>query len=173
MADIDQQPRKDLAYTEAIEKLKELAKSANTCMMHTHLGTFPDNCRPMALQDVDEQGMLWFISSSESEKNNDIQSDPRVALTFQNNSNWEYLALYGTAEIHKDKNLIEKYWTDFANAWFEGMDDPRITIISIKPETGHYWDTKHGKVLSTVKAVFSAVTGAKNDDGGVDGELKI
>ena len=173
MADIDVQPTKNLAFADAVKKIKELSEDSNSCMFITNLKSSTPGVRPMALQECDEAGTLWYISSSESNKNREIKDNPEVLITFQNNSKWEYLSLNGTASIHTDKSLIEKYWTDFARAWFDGKDDPRITIISVQPDGGHYWDTQHGKVVSGIKAVFSAITGAKNDDGGVDGKLTL
>lgn len=66
MADIDQQPSKDLASKEAIKKLIEIGEESNSCMFHTNLNTFPGHCRPMAVQEVDDEGNMWFVSSTES-----------------------------------------------------------------------------------------------------------
>ena len=68
----EQSPREDLNNQEAIAKLKELAEKAGTCMFCTNLAQFPHTSRPMALQEVDETGKLWFISSTESNKNMQI-----------------------------------------------------------------------------------------------------
>ena len=38
-------------------------------MFCSKLNQFPHASRPMALQEVDETGKLWFISSTESHKN--------------------------------------------------------------------------------------------------------
>jgi general stress protein 26 len=169
----EESPREDLQNTEAVKKLKELAEKAKNCMFTSDLQQFPQSTRPMALQEVDSEGNLWFISSKESKKNKEIQHDNRVALYFQNNSTYEFLVVNGTASIHTDKATIDKYWTDFANAWFDGKDDPNVTIISIKPTDCDYWDTQDGKIVSFIKMSFKAITGTKGDDGGVEGKLNI
>jgi len=173
MADIDQQPSENLISTKAIEKLQDIAKDARTSMLHTNLNAFPNSCRPMSLQTADEEGNLWYLSSSESSQNEEIAKDSRVQVTFQNNSNYEYLVVHGHAEILKDKATIDKYWTEFANAWFDGKEDPRVTVIKVKPEGGYYWDTQNGKIIASMKMLFSAITGADIDDGGVSGKLKL
>ena len=53
------------------------------------------------------------------------------------------------------------------------MDDPRVTVLSITPDEGHYWQTESGKVVSFVKMSLSALTGSKLSDGGVDGQLNV
>ena len=173
MADIEQQPRQDLNGAAAGKKIHEIAKDARMCMFATDVTNFPGDVRPMAIQKVDEDGTFWFLSSSASEKNRDIARDPRVVLTFQNDDKSSYLSLSGKASVHTDKATIDKYWTAFAKAWFDGKDDPRVTVISVKPERGHYWETKSGKVIAMAKMTLTAITGSKMDDGGVDGELTL
>ena len=173
MADIDNQPRKDLSSTEAIEKIKEIATAANICMFHTAVGNFPDHATPMAIQGVCTKGNLYFLSSSDNEKNVDIQKDDRVMLSFMNSGKYEYLTIYGHASIHKDNELIEKYWTKMAEVWFEGKDDPKLTVIRVTPFDGHYWETKNGKIVTGLKMLFAAITGAKTEDGGIEGDLKV
>ena len=169
----DQSPRQDLSNQEAIEKLKELAEKAGTCMFCTNLAQFPHTSRPMALQEVDETGKLWFISSIESNKNIEIENNNRVTLYFQNTGTYQFLAVSGYAQVHTDRLTIEKYWTGFANAWFDGKDDPTVSIISVDPVDSDYWDTKDGKIISFIKMSFMAITGAKSDDNGIEGKLNV
>lgn len=167
-----QSPQQDLSGISAIEKVKKLAEEARTCFFTTKIGSEAHSI-PMTLQEVDENGVLHFISSSESEHNQNIQQDPKVQLYFMNNSSYEYVFLTGDATVSKDRDLIEKYWSDFANAWFDGKDDPRVTIISVKAHDGYYYETEDNKVFAMAKMVFAAVTGSKNEDGGIEGELKL
>ncbi|MEO6232372.1 MAG: pyridoxamine 5'-phosphate oxidase family protein [Ferruginibacter sp.] len=169
----EQSPREDLANSEAIAKLKELAEKARNCIFSTNVSSFPHTARPMALQEVDESGKLWFISSTESHKNAEIEKDNKVTLYFQNNGAYEFLVVSSYAQIHTDKPTIEKYWTSFANAWFDGKDDPNVSVVSVDPVDSDYWDTKDGKIISFIKMSFMAVTGTKSDDAGLEGKLKV
>lgn len=165
----------NLHSQEAVKKLKELSESARTCMFCTELSTLPNNARPMSLQECDQDGNLWFISSSDSNKNFEIKDDNRVQLYFMNNGSSEYLSIFGKAYIYTDKNTIEDKWSSFANAWFEeGKDDPKVTIIRVTPDETYYWDTKAGKFVSMVTFIASAVTGIKTDNSdGVEGNLTV
>jgi len=174
MADIDQQPHAHLAGPSAQAKIHELGKTMRSCMFGTNVTHFPPDFRPMALQAVEPDGSVWVLSSSESGKNRDIERDPNVVLTFQNDDKSTYMSLSGRAAIHTDRATIDKYWTSLANAWFDGKDDPRVTVISLTPQEGHYWETTSGKVVAMTKMVLGAVTGgAVRDDGGVDGDLMV
>ncbi len=165
---------KNLVSNEAVEKIKELAKDANICHFVTKLSNAPLSSRPMATQKVDEGGNIWFLSDKESDKNYDIQQDSRVQLFYSANSNYEYLSVYGTAEIIFDKEKVHEMWTNIAKAWFpEGEDDPAISLIKVMPEDGYYWDTKNNKLVSLFKIAKAAVTGNTDDDGGIEGTLKV
>ena len=167
--------RENLHSQEAVKKLKELSESARTCMFCTELSTLPNNARPMSLQECDQEGNLWFISSRDSNKNFEIKDDNRVQLYFMNNGSSEYLSIFGKAYIYTDKNTIKDKWSSFANAWFEeGKDDPKVTIIRVTPDETYYWDTKAGKFVSMVTFIASAVTGIKTDNSdGVEGNLTV
>jgi general stress protein 26 len=142
-------------------------------MFTTNLNHFPHTSRPMSLQEVDENGTLWFISSSDSHKNAELNVDRRVTLYFQNKSSYEFLLVNGEATIYVDKGMIDQHWTEFAKAWFDGKDDPRVSVIAVKPLDCDYWDTKNGKIVSFIKMSFNALTGSKGDDGGIEGKLHV
>ncbi len=56
--------------------------------------------------------------------------------------------------------------------WFtEGVNDPRITVICVRPRDGYYWDTKHGTPVAFVKRLVGSVIGKTLDDS-VEGTLK-
>lgn len=164
----------NLQSTEAIAKLKELSEKANICMFTTNLTKIPFNSRPMSIQECDEIGNLWFISSKESNKNMEIADDNRVLLQFMNNGDYEYLSVYGKAFIYDDKSTIEDKWSVFANAWFDGKDDPNVSIIRVQPEDTYYWDTKAGKLVSMISFLTAIVSGGKTDNSdGIEGKLEI
>ena len=165
---------KNLRNSEAIEKIKELAMAANICIFVTNLTELPLSARPMATQEVDEEGNIWFLSKNDSDKNLHIAVDNRVQLFYSNGSNYEYLSIYGTGEILDDRAKIEELWTPIVKAWFkEGQNDPSISLIKVKPSDAYYWDTKNNKMISLIKIAISALTGFTKDDGGVEGTLKV
>jgi general stress protein 26 len=164
---------KDLSSREGLAKMKELAESAKICHFVTGLATKPLSSRPMATQEVDDEGNFWFLSKKSSNKNDEIDDDPEVQLFYSNTGSSEYLAVFGYAEIVKDKSKLEELWSPFAKAWFtEGKDDPEISIIRVRPVDAYYWDTKNNKLVSLIKIAAGAVTGKTMDDG-IEGEIKL
>ena len=165
-------PTEDLAGNSAIEKIKSIAENAGTCFFSTNIKS-DTNSRPMALQEVDEDGNLWFLSDVNSCKNKDIQNNPEVELYFINNSKYEYVFVKGKASITQDKDLIDKYWTNFASAWIDGKDDPNVSLIKVLATDGYYYETKENKIVAMSKMLFAAATGSKIEDGGIEGNLKV
>lgn len=165
----------NLNNQEAVKKLKELSESARICMFCTTLDQLPIAARPMSIQECDEEGNLWFISSSDSNKNFEIGEDKRVQLFFMNNGSSEYLSILGEAFIYKDKATIEDKWSAFASAWFEeGKNDPLVSIIRVTPSDVYYWDTKAGKLVTMLTFAKAIVTGKKTDNSdGVEGKLTV
>jgi len=156
----------DLNGKEAIEKIKELTKKNKTCFFGTLSNNdMPLEVRPMSVQKIDDDGNLWFLSSKDSHKNQEIKNDDTVQLLFQGSPHSDFLSLSGKASISTDKKMIKELWEPIVKTWFtEGVDDPRITVIKVTPETGYYWDTKHGHVIAFMKMVIGAIRGKTMDD---------
>jgi len=166
--------KEDLLGKEAIEKMQELVKKANTCFFCTNIKSGQSFAtRPMSVQKIDDSGNLWFLSASDSHKNKEIGDDSSVQLLFQGSHFSDFLNLYGTARISRDKSKIEELWEPLIKTWFtEGKDDPRISVIQVTPQKGYYWDTKHGAVVAMLKTVAGAITGKTLDDS-IEGKLKV
>ncbi len=158
---------------EGIQKLKKLAEDIDICMFCTGLSERPIEVSPMSVQEVDDQGNIWFLASKDSEKYRNLSKEHSVQLLFSDNSSYRYLSVYGSAETSNDQTRIDKYWTKMMEGWFEkGKDDPNIVLIKVIPADIYYWDTKDMKMISFAKVMWTAVTGNKTD-AGVEGSIEI
>lgn len=171
-----QQPEdnfKNLAGQEALDKIKELAKSAGSCFFCTQMQTGkPFDTRPMAAEEIDNEGNFWFLSANDSHKNKELEADPAAQLLFQGSAYSDFMSLYGKCTISKDKQKIDELWDPMMKTWFtEGKDDPRITVLKFTPTEGYYWDTKHGMAVALVKRAYGAMKGETYDDS-VEGNIK-
>lgn len=164
----------DLQGTSARKKIKELAEKASSCFFCTSVtAEQPFATRPMAVQKVDGDGALWFLSANDSYKNREIAENPVVQLLFQGASYSDFLHITGVATISEDKQKIKELWNPFFKVWFtEGENDPRISVIKVDPVEGYYWDTKHNKIVVMVKRVIGAITGKTLDDS-IEGNITV
>jgi general stress protein 26 len=166
--------RDNLSNGEAAKKMVELVNKTKTCFFCTTNGIGPsDGVRPMSIQKIDEDGTLWFLSATDSHKNEEIQDDSIVKLYFQGSAHSDFLYLKGRATITKDRKKIEELWEPMHRVWFTGgKDDPRISVIRVRPEEGYYWDTKHGNAIAGIKMLVGVAIGKTLDDS-VEGTLKV
>ena len=169
-----EQNRKDLSGEEAIAKIKTLVEKAQTCFFCTStVSSGSSGTRPMSVQQVDDTGGLWFLSADDSHKNDELTSNPGVTLYFQGSAHSDFLVLNGVATISRDKAKIKELWEPVVKTWFtEGVDDPRITVIQVKPSDGYYWDTKHGTAIAGIKMLIGAAIGKTLDDS-IEGTLRL
>lgn len=166
--------QENLHNREAVEKLKEMAEDIRFCLFATDLDQRPIPSRPMTVQEVDSEGNIWFLSSAESEKNDSLLKDPKVQLFFQKPGDQKYLSVFGRGYVYTDRATIEDKWSQMANAWFDGKDDPNVTVLRVAPESSYYWDTKAGKLVSFLSIAAAAISGSKTDNSdGVEGKLEI
>jgi general stress protein 26 len=164
--------REDLQGQDAVKKIKEMVEQAETCFFCSAVVTGESNGdRPMHVQQVDEEGNLWFLSANDSRKNQELAIDPSVRLYFQGSKHADFMQLNGVATISTDREKIKELWSPIAKTWFtEGVDDPRISVIKVSPSQGYYWDTKHGLAVAGVKMLIGAVLKKTMDDG-IEGKL--
>ena len=71
---------KDLFKEDALIKMKELIEKASTCFFCTKINNNESlSTRPMSVQKTDEDGNIWFLSASDSKKNEELAQSKRIA----------------------------------------------------------------------------------------------
>lgn len=128
------------------QHLQELLQSFDTAMFITHHGE-QEHARPMAVAGVEGVNTLWFVTSQDTPKSEEIRRDPRVSATFQAQN--RYVALSGRAELVTDRAKIHKLWKPSWKVWFpNGKDDPKLTLIRVTVHDAEYWDNAGTKGIS-------------------------
>ena len=163
---------KNLQNKEAGEKFKKLVNDIKVCMFITN-NPESDHTRPMYTIEVEDDESLWFFTDIRSLKVEEVKDDKKVHLVYAHPGKESYLDVWGIASIHTDKKNIKDKWTPMMKAWFqEGVDDPNLCLLKVKPQNVYYWDAEHGKMMSILKMVVAAVTG-KNVGEDAEGKLSV
>ncbi len=142
------------------QKVHDLISSTRIAML-TSVGS--DGAlvsRPMATQDVEFDGDVWFISERDSVKVRNIAADPRVNVGYAGQGSWVSLA--GTASVVDDPQRLEELWNTFTDAWLEGgPENPNNILIRVHADSAEYWDTPGSKVTQLVNLVKAKATGQR------------
>lgn len=144
---------------ESIAKLKELIEDIDFCMLTTMDEGYLRS-RPMSTQEFEFNGDLWFFTSDNTHKVEEIEKDNRVNVAYSKSSNDTYVSVSGRAEISKDQAKIEELWSPVLKAWFpEGLEDPHLCLMNVSVEQAEYWDTPSGKIVQLLGFVKALATG--------------
>ena len=149
---------------EEIEKVSKLIESARIALV-TSVGEEGQLVsRPLAMQDREFDGTLWFFTPDPSPKTEQVAANDQVNVALQVDDGWVSIA--GTASVSKDRAVIDELWNKHAEAWFEnGKDDPSVALLRVKADSAEYWSIESGKVVSAIKYAKAIITGDRPDIG--------
>jgi general stress protein 26 len=107
-----------------------------------------------------DDGTIYFATSSDSGKVDELQDDARVNVTMQNDN--QYVSLTGLGEVIDDPALVDRLWSEAWKIWFpEGKDDPALRILAVRPDMAEYWDNAGTKGLRYVLEAARAYVGGR------------
>lgn len=137
-----------------MQEFLDILESFDHAMLVTQRGA-ELRSRPMAIADRTEEGHVWFITSVDSAKLEELTDYPDVNLAMQAGST--FLSISGTVRATRDPDRINELWNDVQELWFpEGRNDPTLILLEVVPTYAEYWDR------SGVEAVKFAFDAAKS-----------
>ena len=152
---------------ENLEKIRELVKEIDFCMLTTVDENGDLHSRPMSANgEIDPDGNIWFFTDVSSHKVSEVAKLPRVNVSFADPENQKYVSVSGSAELVRDRHKIDELWKPEFKMWFPGgKDDPKIALLKINLEKAEYWDSPSSTVGYALSFIKSLVTGAEPDFG--------
>lgn len=155
----------DMSRSEAIAKIWTLIRDTKIAMLTTH-SSHGLHSRPMATQELEFQGELWFLSRQQSGKVDEIEHGGMVNLTYVNSGAHAYVSLSGRAELSQDRAKIDELWKPMHMAWFPlGKDDPEIMVIKVMVDEAEYWDAPGNALVRSYQLLKAVVTQGKSKVG--------
>lgn len=149
--------------TEAAAHVAELVERASICMLTTMTPEGRHVSRPMALQEAEFDGDLWFFAYDDSAKVAQIQANPEVNVGFSNPKQSEWTSVSGTASVVHDRTKAEELWSAPLKVWFEdGLDTPGMALIKVTATSAEYWESPSSKVARLLGAARAMASGDKD-----------
>lgn len=116
--------------------------------------------QPMTLQQIDDDGALWFFVHTNTALWESISHHGQVNVSFADNDSAHYVSISGSAERVVDRNLIRQMWNPMVEAWFpDGPDDPHAVLVRVAAQGAEYWDSNDNKMVRLFEMARAAITG--------------
>lgn len=154
---------------ESMDKVAELVEEIKFAMLTTRESDDTLHSRPMTTLQMDSNGCLWFFTSLDSYKVDDINEQANVNLAYARPDKQDYLSIAGTAELVQDRKKMQELWTPWLQPWFGGgLDDPNLALLKVKVEQADYWDAPGSAVkrlYGLTKGILTGKTDALGEHG--------
>ncbi len=120
--------------------------------------------RPMALQEVEFDGDLWFFAERDSDWVAHIAASPEVNVGVGSGGTW--VSLTGHALVVTDPAKKRELWNSGAEAWLpQGPEDPSVILVKVDADSAEYWDAPGGRLATAFSFVKAKATGQRIDAG--------
>jgi len=169
MADKARDPDRDdsVPTDKKLEDLYEMIDGLEVAMFTTRRADGRLVSRPMQTQERTSGVDLWFMTNIETEKLDDLMTDPNVNLAYYNNSSREWVSVAGIATVSTDRELVRELYQPDWKAWLgdEGGErdgspnDPRIALILVEAESVTYMKVTKPKPVVLFEIARAMVTG--------------
>lgn len=150
---------------EKIEKLRELIKNIDIAMLTTVDANGSLRSRPMGTQQAEFDGDLWFFTSEDTPKVDEIKREHQVNVSYADTSGQRYVSVSGVGVIVNDKAKMKELWSPIYKAYFpDGLDDPKLRLLKIEVHQAEYW-TMSGGLIATAIAFVQNLAGHETELG--------
>jgi general stress protein 26 len=146
-----------MSDTESISKVTDIINDSHIGMFTTINEQGALVSRPLAVQDVKDDGDMWFFTSANTSQVAHIKANPAVNVSFGQRTEWVSVA--GTAEVVTDRQLIRDMWNQMVEAWFpDGPDTPEVVLLHVDSDSAEYWTSPGGTAATVLQWIKSKVT---------------
>ncbi len=155
------------AHEASLQKLREMVKEIDFCMLTTVKADGGLHSRPMSVNgEIEQNGDLWFFTYADSPKVAEVDHVEQVNVSFSAPGKQQYVSMSGKAHLVRDRAKMQQLWKPELKAWFpKELDEPEIALLKVSVETAEYWDSPAGWVAKTLGFIKAAATGEQASSG--------
>jgi general stress protein 26 len=118
--------------------------------------------RPLAVQQANCDGVLWFFVARSSDVASDVELDSRVNACCMDVGEGAYLSVSGTARLVHDKAIARDLWNFTSKAWFPGgIDDPELTLLKVTVDHAEAWSGDSNRMVRFFSVPTAALLGSR------------
>jgi len=143
---------------EALGVLRDMIQDIRIGMFTTVAADGQLHSRPMATQETEPDGDLWFFTQANAVKAEEIRVNPNVNVSYASPRENHYVSVSGTATLVRDRKKIEQLWNQLYAAWFpQGLEDPDLALVKVEVTRAEYWDAPVGTMAEIAGLLEASV----------------
>ncbi|PWJ22362.1 pyridoxamine 5'-phosphate oxidase family protein [Jannaschia seohaensis] len=97
--------------------------------------------RPMHAAFEGKAAPIWFFTSYDTELGEVLKQGPREAtMTFAAKGHDFWASASGQLTLDNDKAVIDRLWSPFVAAWYDGKTDPKLALARYDIREAHLWE---------------------------------
>lgn len=163
----DQIEQESVPTEKKLEQLYELIDGIETAMLTSRRPDGSLVSRPMQTQARRAGTDLWFMTSIDSGKIEELLTEPHVNLGYYKDGTREYVSVSGRARVTQNGALIHELYKPDWKAWLGdeggerdgGPDDPRIALIEVEADSAYYLKATKPRLLMLFSVAKAIATG--------------
>jgi general stress protein 26 len=163
----DKNADNEVSTSKKLDDLYKLIDGMGVAMFTTRR---PDGhlvSRPMETQERTAGTDLWFVTDIESNKLEELATDPHVNLGYYKDGTREWVSVSGTAIISRDRKLVRELYKPDWKAWFGDQggerdgsaEDPRIALLLVEAHSVTYLKKDRPTPVVLFNIVKGMITG--------------
>jgi general stress protein 26 len=150
-----------------LDDLYDLIDGIGTAMLTTRALDGSLVSRPLQTQERTDGVDLWFMTSTDTHKVEELRANPEVNVAYFKDGSKEWVSVSGRARLTQDRDRIHQLYKPDWKAWLEdqggarngGPDDPRIALIEVDAHTVTYMKSNQPRVVAMFKVMHALATG--------------
>jgi general stress protein 26 len=147
----------DEQHSPELIQLGKLIEDMSVAMLTTADDDGALASRPMAPQEMDGDGAIWFFTEKNSAKTQHLEA---ASLSFIHAAHGTYVSISGHGEMHTNREHIQRLWSPAVKPWFpDGPNSPNLALLKFVPNAAEYWDAPHSKMVRMFAMAASVVSG--------------
>ena len=144
-----------------IDRVWEVIDKAKICMMVTRFAGGL-RARPLEARPDRDAEVIWFLTDKRGLKDDEIEADAKVCLTFVYPEDKVYLSITGQAFVGRDPERAEALWNEEQQVWWPGgPEDPNLLVMRVEPERAEMWDGPASSAVAAYEFAKARLTGTK------------
>lgn len=153
----------DHATDDSTREVVDILRDMRMAMLTTRSDQGALLSRPMAMQQVEFDGDLWFFAERDSAPVAHIGGDPQVNVSAYSNDTW--ISISGEASVVPDQAKKDELWNAVVEAWFPDGPGPDVVLLKVHATGGEYWKSPGGRLATAVSFVKAKLTHQRYDGG--------